>query len=118
MSHLVSVWFAPILAGIGCGISAMILHEAGHAITAIALGVNVKRVGLRSQGIFIVRETGTRVKDLLISLAGPSTNVMLCLIFHRHMTFALANLCFAVCNLLPISGSDGERALACLRRVS
>jgi Zn-dependent protease len=68
--------------------------------------------------MYIVREAGTPAKNLLISVAGPLTNVVLILLFWRasHM-FALANLCLAVCNLAPIKGSDGDRALGCLQQI-
>jgi Zn-dependent protease len=79
------------------------------------VGVKVKSVGLCMKGLYIVREAGSPSKNLLISLAGPLTNVALLILFwNASREFMLANMCFAVCNLLPVKGSDGDRALDCL----
>jgi Zn-dependent protease len=100
------------------GLAAMILHEFGHLVTSLMVGIRVKSVGLCMKGMYIVREAGTPMKNLLISLAGPLTNVALILIFWGHSrTFVLANLCLAICNLAPVKGSDGDRALKCLEQM-
>jgi Zn-dependent protease len=68
--------------------------------------------------MYVVREAGSPMKNLVVSLAGPLTNVALLLLFwHASPTFTLANLCFAVCNLAPVKGSDGDRALRCLEEL-
>jgi Zn-dependent protease len=96
----------------------MVLHEMGHVVTSLMVGIRVKSVGLCMKGMYIVREAGTPMKNLLISLAGPLTNVALILIFYRvSPTFTLANLCLAVCNLAPVKGSDGDRVLTCLHQI-
>jgi Zn-dependent protease len=96
----------------------MVLHEMGHVVTSLMVGIRVKGIGLCMKGMYVVREAGTPMKNLLISLAGPLTNVALILIFfHASPTFALANLCLAICNLVPVKGSDGDRALTCLQQI-
>jgi len=95
----------------------MVLHEVGHLLAALALGIKIRSVGLRWKGLYTVREAGPPAKSLLISLAGPLTNAVLLFGWHWSPTFGLANLCFAVCNLLPIDGSDGERALKSWQRM-
>lgn len=58
------------------------------------------------------------MKNMLVSLAGPLTNVALILLFwHVSTTFTLANLCLAICNLAPVRGSDGDRAWTCLQQM-
>ena len=70
------------------------------------------------KGMYIVRDVGTPMKNLLISLAGPLTNVALILLFWGHSPkFVLANLCLAICNLAPVKGSDGDRVLRCLKQM-
>lgn len=118
MPHLSLEWFFPFFEGIFLGILAMLLHEAGHLLAALSLGIKIKSVGLRWKGMYTVREAGPPAKNLLISLAGPLTNVVLMLCWHWSPTFGLANFCFALGNLLPIEGSDGERALRCWRQMN
>lgn len=96
----------------------MILHEFGHLATSLMVGIRVKSVGLCMKGMYVVREAGSPTKNLLISLAGPLTNVALILLFWGHSPkFVLANFCLAICNLAPVKGSDGDRALRCLEQM-
>jgi len=96
----------------------MVLHEFGHLATSLMIGIKVKSIGLCMKGIYIVRETGSPMKNLLISLAGPLTNIALILLFWNvSTTFVLANLCIAICNLVPVTGSDGDRVLFCLEQM-
>ncbi len=113
MPYLSLEWYFPFFEGILLGLLAMALHEVGHVLAALALGIRVKGVGMRWKGMYTVREAGPPAKNLLISLAGPLTNVLLMLCWHWSPTFGLANFCFALGNLLPIKGSDGDRALKC-----
>lgn len=99
---------------VAIGFLAMAFHEAGHWIAATAVGVKVKAIGLCWKGVYLVRESGPPAKNLVISLAGPLMNVaLIAVMWHWSPKFGLANVCFAVCNLLPITGSDGDRALTC-----
>jgi len=110
-------WFFPFFKGLLLGLLAAVLHEVGHLFAARAVGVKVKMVGLRWKGLYMVREPGPPAKNLLISLAGPLTNLVLILSWHWSPGFGLANLCFAFFNLLPIEGSDGERVWKCWREM-
>ena len=111
-------YFDPIAGTLFLGLLAMILHEFGHLATSLMVGIRVKSVGLCMKGMYIVREAGSPMKNMLISLAGPLTNVALILIFWGHSeTFVLANFCLAICNLAPVKGSDGDRALSCLQQM-
>jgi hypothetical protein len=117
MEALNPEWFFPILWGLFLGLSAMALHEAAHLVTALAVGVKVKRIGFRWKGFYIVREAGSPGKNALISLAGPMANLILLLSWHWSPLFGLANLCFTFFNVLPLQGSDGERAWICWREM-
>ncbi len=113
MAYSVLKWFFPIFLGMAFGALAMILHEAGHLSMALALGIKVKHVGLRWKGLYTIREVGSPARNLVATLAGPLTNAVLMAFWHWSPTFGLANFCFALCNILPIEGSDGDRALRC-----
>jgi Zn-dependent protease len=110
-------WFFPIFRGLFLGLLAMALHEAGHLVAALAVGVRIKKIGFRWKGLYIVREAGSPGKNALISLAGPMANLILVLSWHTSPLFGLANLCFTFFNLLPLQGSDGERAWMCWREM-
>lgn len=111
MRYLSLHWFAPVFQGVFLSLIAMTLHEVGHIAAALALGIRVKRVGLSSKGIYIVRDSGPPSKSMLVALAGPSTNLALLVAWHWWPTFGLVNLIIGAVNLLPIECSDGSRIL-------
>jgi Zn-dependent protease len=118
MNYLFTHWLFSLAGTLFLGLSAMVLHEFGHLATSLMVGIKVKSVGLCMKGMYVVREAGTPTKNLLISLAGPLTNIALILLFWNHSPkFTLANLCLAICNLAPVTGSDGDRALQCLKQM-
>jgi Zn-dependent protease len=118
MNYLFAHWLFSLIGTVLLGFAAMVLHEFGHLVTSWMVGVKVKSVGLCMKGMYVVREAGSPTKNMLVSLAGPLTNVALILLFWNvSTTFTLANLCFAICNLAPIRGSDGDRALACFEQI-
>lgn len=118
MTYLISHWIASLCGFLFVGLLTMALHETGHLLTSFAVGLKVKGVGLCMKGFYIVREAGSPSKNLLVTLAGPLTNVALLVIFwDASNAFTLANMCFAICNLAPVKGSDGDRALDCLREM-
>jgi Zn-dependent protease len=118
MPFLILKWFFPFFQGLLLGLVAMTLHEAGHLIAALAVGIKVKNVGFCWKGMYTVREPGPPVKNILVSLAGPMVNLILLMTWHWWPTFGLANLCFALFNLLPIEGSDGLRIMKCWRQMA
>jgi len=118
MSNLNLHWFFPIFRGIGLGLLAMAVHESAHLVAALALGIEVKKVGMGWKGMYTVRHPGTPGKNMLVSLAGPLTNLALLLFWHWLPLFGLANLCIGAVNLLPIEGSDGERVLNCWQQMN
>lgn len=114
--HAVLVWLYPFFHGLIVGSIAMVLHECGHILAAIALGVRVKRVGVKwNKGIFTVREPGTLKQNILIALAGPGVNLLLMVFEPWFPMFGLANVCCVLANMLPFRGSDGYRVATCWR---
>jgi Zn-dependent protease len=104
-------WLSPFVQGVAFGVLAMTIHELGHIAAALVLGVHIKHVGLRWKGLYTVREAGPPLKNMFVSLAGPGINFFFCFFLPLHATFALANFCIGLGNLIPIRGSDGHRFL-------
>ena len=111
-------WLFPFTQGLGLGVLAMLLHEAGHLIAALILGLQIKNVGMKwNKGLYTVRQHGTPLQNLLVSAAGPFTNLIFIAAASRAPHFALANLCYALANMLPIEGSDGFRIAICWQQI-
>lgn len=118
MAYLFAHWLLSLFGALALCVLATVLHETGHLITSLMVGIKVKSVGLCMKGMYVVREAGTPAKNMAVSLAGPLMNVLLLILFwHTSETFCLANMCLAICNLAPIRGSDGDRALTCLEQM-
>ena len=99
-------WLFPFFQGLLVGILAMLFHELGHLVAAPLVGIKIKKVGFTWKGLFTMREPGSAEKNLLVSLAGPLTNVALLALWPLWPKLGLANFCFAFFNILPIEGSD------------
>ena len=111
-------WLYPFCNGLGFGVIAMLLHEGGHLAAALLLGVRVKNVGVKwNKGLYMVREQGSVTQNLLIAMAGPLVNLVLIATEPWVPLFSLANLCYALANMLPIDGSDGFRIAACWQQL-
>lgn len=104
-------------------------HEAAHLIAGFAYGYDIKEVGILLRGIipvgaFVARhkiERGTRSKEVQFALAGVETNFLIAGICYILSAFsgtlsetlisvADMNIVFAVTNLIPCDGLDGEMA--------
>ena len=113
----VFTWLFPFFKGLFLGVIAMAFHEVGHLVTAPLMGIKIKTVGLKWKGLYTVREAGPPAKNLIVSLAGPLTNLALLAFWPLSHKFGLANLCFSFFNILPMEGSDGERVWKCWRQM-
>ena len=97
---------------------AALLHEMAHALVATWCGLRVKGFCFKWGSLAIVRESGGPIANLSVSLAGPALSLLLAWLAWPYLReFAWANLCVGFCNLLPISGSDGDRAISCMERL-
>lgn len=106
----------------------VLLHEIGHAYTALALGWRVKKIELLPfGGVVEVEEHGNRPtnEEILVVSAGPLMNIMMicigfiCLYFHVGSEkvvyqFLEYNLIILLFNLLPIWPLDGGKFLQIL----
>jgi Zn-dependent protease len=98
------------------GLPAMILHECGHIAAARLCGVKVKKVGISWIGPFVLRESGPRWANLVISFSGPFVNLLLASALWSTMPgFAQVNLFIGIGSLIPLPKSDGKRILMLLR---
>jgi len=102
-------------------IAAATVHEAAHVLCARWLGVRVKRLCLSWTGMYLVRESGTEVQNLAITLAGPLANLVLSGAFvltpwlgMAAIEFSLVNFALGLLNMLPLGSLDGNRALQVL----
>ena len=90
-----------------------LLHEAGHILSAVALGVGIKSVRMTLGGIRIDADFSgiKRVDEVMILLAGSGVNFLLCLISKAVPVYSkevlTANILLGVFNLLPCEGLDG-----------
>jgi Zn-dependent protease len=97
-------------------LASLLLHEAGHILTATLLRVPVREFGLRLGGAYVRRACASRRRDeIFIAASGPLMNLVLIvpLIFVPRLGSQLAtcNLFLGVINLLPLPSSDGLRIL-------
>lgn len=91
---------------------AILLHELAHVALAYACGLRVKRMGISWIGPYLVREQGTAVINICVTLAGPIMNLAMAVVFWRTaVLFAQVNLILGAYNLLPfVPQTDGRRA--------
>lgn len=110
MTVLIAMLFAMLM-----GFPAMVLHECGHIAAARVCGVTVKKVGISWIGPYVLRESGPRWANLLISFSGPLVNLLLgCTLWSTMPAFAQVNLFIGIGSLIPFPKSDGKRILALL----
>lgn len=102
----------------------IVFHEFCHAIVAKKLGYKCNKITLYPTGAILYGETDefTFKDEILVSLAGPLSNAILCIlivffwwIFPEFYNFTnnlvVANLSIFMLNILPIFPLDGGRIL-------
>lgn len=132
--------------GVGTG---FLLHELAHKFVAMRYGYyaeyRASRVSLvlivamafagfifAAPGAVIISRTSSAKEELMISLAGPMTNIILSIIFFLLLASGIAkgplwlsaanfalfiNLTLAAFNLLPFGPMDGKKIFDCNRTV-
>ena len=95
---------------------ALVIHESGHAMAALALRLPCRAVLTRyGPGVRIGSDSIRleRWQVVVTAAAGPAANIGLAALAYRFglPLLVLANIEFAVVNLLPLPHSDGSRML-------
>lgn len=103
-------------------IVAAALHECGHIIAAKLCGIPLvdMKLGIFGATLTTNRALCSYVKEILLALAGPATN-LLCLALCSLLPiqceaielFCVASCGLAILNLLPIRELDGGRIVYC-----
>jgi len=119
-------------AAVLAGEIALLLHEMSHAVVARGRGQEVTRIvfhGLRAETV-VGEGRPAPAHEAVIALVGPGMNVALAIVAQAvrlvvaaqgpldvfFLTLVLGNVATAVMSLVPLSGSDGARALSALKR--
>lgn len=108
-----------------------IIHELGHLLTGLTLGMKPKKIELKLFGLSvsfkisideynkkIKKANMLEVKKIIVALAGPITNLLIILIanfihlndYQKNMII-YSNLLLILINMLPIFPLDGGRVL-------
>lgn len=108
-----------------------IIHELGHLIAGLAMGMRPEKMELKPYGVSIsfkltpkdynqkiIRGNLLEVKEIFVALAGPVTNLLIIFIainievdLFSNLMIIYANLLLILFNLLPIYPLDGGRIL-------
>jgi len=91
-----------------CLVVVSILHEAGHGLTAKALGL-VPRFHISLRGVRMAAGPRTAREGLLIALAGPGTSLLTGAAFlELHwVMLGVCSICAGLCMAVPAKPLDG-----------
>lgn len=92
----------------------ILLHELGHAITGITLGLKIKKININVFGLSIEFENYGKERinnKIIIDIAGPAINIIsfIIAVILKKEEIAYINILLAIINLLPIYPLDGGR---------
>jgi len=99
------------------------LHEIGHIIAGMFLGLAPKSLHITPFGLTVVfeifnKERIIEIKKIIIAIAGPLVNLIICIIAmflgineEIKQTIIYSNILIMVLNLIPIYPLDGGRII-------
>ena len=107
------------------------IHELGHLICGIVLGLKPKSVSVMPFGLCIEfkimsqnykKKVLFEIKKIIIAMAGPLTNllvIIICIIINKDLeNIVYANLLILIFNLIPIYPLDGAQILKGILRIT
>ena len=96
----------------------ILFHELSHMFIAAILGKEISNLKFSLSGVnisfkedYLNKNNISKLKDILIYLAGPLSNLILALIFRKSEMIFNINIFLAILNLLPIYPLDGYNIL-------
>lgn len=92
----------------------ILLHELGHAITGVILGLKIKKININVLGLSIEFENYGKERinnKIIIDMAGPVINIIsfIIAVILKKEEIVYINILLAIINLLPIYPLDGGR---------
>ena len=99
----------------------ILLHEIGHLVTGITIGLKVKKINIHISGLSVEFENYGKQRNankIVVDIAGPLINIiaLVIAIIIKQEEIAYINLLLAIVNLLPIYPLDGGQILRTLLR--
>lgn len=99
----------------------ILLHELGHLVTGITIGLKIKKINIHISGLSVEFENYGKQRNankIVVDIAGPLINIiaLVIAIIIKQEEIAYINLLLAIVNLLPIYPLDGGRILKTLLR--
>lgn len=97
----------------------ILLHELGHLVTGITIGLKVKKINIHISGLSVEFENYGKQRNankIVVDIAGPLINIiaLVIAIIIKQEEIAYINLLLAIVNLLPIYPLDGGQILRTL----
>lgn len=96
------------------------IHELGHLIAGVSLGLKVKNINIMPFGVSINFEDYSNryvIKKIIIAMAGPLINLIIVILGicnEWEEDIIYSNVLIGMFNLIPLYPLDGGRILKCI----
>lgn len=97
----------------------ILFHELSHIFIASLFGKKINKLNFTLCGLNVnfyydinkIKDNSYYIKEIVINLAGPIANIILCILFgYNKMVFEI-NMSLAIINMMPIYPLDGYNVL-------